>query len=568
MASGRNPFSHLSCAALSDIGRKRQNNEDSAASFPSRGVWCVADGMGGGDDGEIASRAVVRAVDACLADLPSPEEGEFQALDVANAIVRAIEGASAWIYDRAVQKRLNGCGSTVVGVVFDATCPGTAVAFHAGDSRLYRLRGRDITQITRDHSVEELMGGKDGDRLNPMFRGMILRAVGVERTVDVELTKFSVRAGDVVIVCSDGLSRMVPDKLIGDLVRDAEGDMAVAVTELVRAANEAGGIDNITVSLVHVGNLPSPCATAAFPEDEDSSSTGTTGSTGLAPTEFKGDRWFDSLTRLPWKIVLAVLVACGVILFVVLIAVTASNDSKGPPPPAAATLAPTTTPPVAVSAPAAAEQTTSPSADAAPPVSIKPEPQVAAPVKEDRELLTRLRRVEQATVNDEERRDEDERQKALAMLKAQRESRVAEETKATAQDNLRRETARRLADYYYRDEFVSFAVLADHVLGKNASQRLRSLGQTLHHHKNKEDIFDAATEFTAEALSLATRLNTSGWPRAAGGTKASGRVDPRLAKAYRAFSSADPSTEESQRALISLFDVLANEAEEENGRLR
>ena len=222
MSVNRNPFAHLRCAALSDVGRKRKNNEDAAASFPSRGVWCVADGMGGGDDGEIASGAVVRAIDARLSEIPVPSDGDYSADAVVRSLAKAVNGASAWISDRAVKKKLDGCGSTLVGVAFDPTNPGTAVAFHVGDSRLYRIRGGEIRQITKDHSVEELMGVKDGRALNPMFRGMILRAVGIERSVEIEITKFPVLEGDVVLLCSDGLSRMLEDRRIAGIVRESE----------------------------------------------------------------------------------------------------------------------------------------------------------------------------------------------------------------------------------------------------------------------------------------------------------------------------------------------------------
>jgi hypothetical protein len=129
---------------------------------------------------------------------------------------------------------------------------------HAGDSRVYRIRGRSIEQITRDHSAAELAGVKDENELNPALRGVILRAVGVEKTVQTEITPFDVAEGDWIVICSDGLSKMIPDKSIRKIVASAKGDSEAAAGNLVAAANEAGGTDNITVVAIHAGALPQP----------------------------------------------------------------------------------------------------------------------------------------------------------------------------------------------------------------------------------------------------------------------------------------------------------------------
>ena len=222
-------FGHLTFAAKSDIGRKRKNNEDAFGTFPEHGVWCVADGMGGGDDGEVASAAVIRAVETFCSGNPMPKSGAYFGSDVANGVVTAVNSASAWIYNRAKSKGLKGCGSTFVGVVFNAEKPDEATALHAGDSRLYRIRGKDIKQITRDHSAAEMIGAKDEAEVNPMFRGMILRAVGIQRSVEVDFTPLPLKAGDTVLICSDGLSRMVPDKQIAAIVREHGEDVGKAV---------------------------------------------------------------------------------------------------------------------------------------------------------------------------------------------------------------------------------------------------------------------------------------------------------------------------------------------------
>ena len=136
------------------------------------------------------------------------------------------------------------------------------MALHAGDSRLYRIRGRNIQQITKDHSAAAMIGAKNEAEINPMFRGMILRAVGIQPAVELERTALPLKPGDWVLICSDGLSRMVPDKNIVSIVREVETPDD-GVRKLISAANNAGGIDNITAILIKVGDFPQPVT--AFP---------------------------------------------------------------------------------------------------------------------------------------------------------------------------------------------------------------------------------------------------------------------------------------------------------------
>ena len=249
--------SFFAYAAKSDLGRKRKNNEDSYGVFAGAGAFFVADGMGGGDDGEIASAAVIQDLEKCCGLLSHPDGFGYAAEDVADAMSHAINNSSNWIFQRSESKHLKGCGSTIVGFLLDWTKPGTALALHAGDSRLYRIRGRSIRQITKDHSAAELFGAKDEKKLNPVFRGMITRAVGIAPSVEVERTPFDIRCGDKMLVCSDGLTKMVPEKKILEILR-GESRLDAAVSQLVDAANEAGGVDNVTVVLVAIGNLPKP----------------------------------------------------------------------------------------------------------------------------------------------------------------------------------------------------------------------------------------------------------------------------------------------------------------------
>ena len=254
-------FPHIRYAAKSDIGRKRTNNEDAFGAFPSSGIFCVADGMGGGDDGEVASAATIKAVERFTKECPISEKFTYPIEGIVSGVRNAVNSASSWIATRTKQKGLKGCGSTFVGICFDAAKPNTAIALHAGDSRLYRIRGRSIEQMTVDHSAAELIGAKNDKEVNPMFRGMILRAVGIQPSVELERTEVQLKAHDRILICSDGLSRMVNDRKLLSIIRAGE-DLEMTADRLIAAANDAGGVDNITVELIEVGEFPSPLPTS------------------------------------------------------------------------------------------------------------------------------------------------------------------------------------------------------------------------------------------------------------------------------------------------------------------
>lgn len=251
------PFEHLRHAVRSDPGLVRGNNEDAFGAFPEAGVFCVADGMGGGDDGAFASAETVAALSEFCGRLHVSPGCGHPASVLSMGISAALNRASSSIARHAAEHGLRSCGSTVVGVVFDATAPDTAIALHAGDSRLYRYRNGTLLCVTRDHSVAELMGIADERAVDRKLRGAIVRAVGVQPAVDLERNTFDVQAGDRIFLCSDGLSRMVPDAALTGIlssVLSAEN----AVDKMVEAAKRGGGLDNITVVLIDVGELPAP----------------------------------------------------------------------------------------------------------------------------------------------------------------------------------------------------------------------------------------------------------------------------------------------------------------------
>lgn len=258
-------FGHVRFAAGSDVGRRRSNNEDAYGVFPSIGAFCVADGMGGGDDGEVASAAAVKAVESFATSHPHPLPKAWTRDSMIRAIRTALDSASGWIFRRAEDHELKGCGSTFVSILLNATDPSAAVALHAGDSRLYRIRDGEIVQLTRDHSPAAMIGADDEKEVNPMFRGMILRAVGVRPAVELEETNVDVRPGDRFLLCSDGLYRMVPERKIIELTAAAP-DPQAAIDSLIAAANAAGGVDNVTAELLEIGELPDAVEGEELPE--------------------------------------------------------------------------------------------------------------------------------------------------------------------------------------------------------------------------------------------------------------------------------------------------------------
>ncbi|MDD4101690.1 MAG: protein phosphatase 2C domain-containing protein [Kiritimatiellae bacterium] len=252
-----NPFTYLNCAELTNVGKKRKNNEDSMVSLLERGLFCVADGMGGVQGGAVASQAVADALREAFTDSP---DAPFAVTAKASArmVARALNSASQWIKERADERGLAGSGSTAVVLAFDCVTPSRALILHAGDSRAYRLRSDKLTQLSADHSVAAAAGLTNERDLPAMFRGVITRAVGLDPTVELEETEADVATGDLFLLCSDGLTKMVPDKLIHKILRKhASASLDEQAQLLIDAALDAGGEDNVTVVLVRVdSDLP------------------------------------------------------------------------------------------------------------------------------------------------------------------------------------------------------------------------------------------------------------------------------------------------------------------------
>jgi PPM family protein phosphatase len=248
-------------AGRTDVGRQRSANEDSLVVQPP--LFAVADGMGGAKAGEVASAVAVEAVESAR------ESGEPVEAQLA-AIVR---DANRRIYHLAVaDESRRGMGTTLtVAKMHD----GEVSLAHVGDSRAYRLRDGELQQLTRDHSlVAELeRSGQitaEAAEHHPQ-RSIITRALGPEPDVEVDTYTLAGREGDVFLICSDGLTSMISDDEVGSILRSASS-LDEAADALVRAANQSGGKDNITVILFRLGEGEPAAEPATLaprpPEDE------------------------------------------------------------------------------------------------------------------------------------------------------------------------------------------------------------------------------------------------------------------------------------------------------------
>jgi len=224
-------------ATRTDTGRQRNANEDSLFTRPP--LFVVADGMGGAQAGEVASKTAAESFDRELPAGP-PEQ----------ILRQTIEAANRTIHERARNDPdLAGMGTTITAAIFDPEAEEVAIG-HVGDSRAYRLRGSRFERLTRDHSLVEEMRRKgqltEAQAEDHPQRSIITRALGPEPEVEVDLQTVSAQPGDVFLLCSDGLTTMLGDEQIGRLLARATS-MQSAVRALVDEANRAGGRDNITV---------------------------------------------------------------------------------------------------------------------------------------------------------------------------------------------------------------------------------------------------------------------------------------------------------------------------------
>jgi serine/threonine protein phosphatase PrpC len=243
--------------ALTDTGRARNNNEDAVAIDPDAGLAVLADGMGGYNAGEVASEMacefVRRELGLWLQDCAS----EATDTEVCRAMDICVENANTVVFQAAHSDvRYAGMGTTIVVAVFREH---RLLVGHVGDSRAYRLREGQLTQITRDHSLlqEQIDAGliTAEQAALSIHKNLVTRAVGVEDTVLMDTSPFDVQPGDIYLLCSDGLSDMLEDSRISSHLK-AGGELKSIAQALVDDANVAGGRDNISVVLIRASGAP------------------------------------------------------------------------------------------------------------------------------------------------------------------------------------------------------------------------------------------------------------------------------------------------------------------------
>jgi protein phosphatase len=232
-------------AYRTDTGRQRTANED--AYYARAPVFVVADGMGGAQAGEVASKMATDAFDRDLGSTP-PER----------ALRELAEGANRRIHEHAQQDASRaGMGTTLTAAIVNADDHSVAIG-HVGDSRAYLLRGAKLEQLTQDHSLVEELRRKgqltDEQASEHPQRSIITRALGPEEDVDVDIRTVQARPGDVFLLCSDGLTTMLGEERIARILRGATS-LDAAVRALVDEANRAGGRDNITAVAFRIDDV-------------------------------------------------------------------------------------------------------------------------------------------------------------------------------------------------------------------------------------------------------------------------------------------------------------------------
>jgi serine/threonine protein phosphatase PrpC len=242
---------------LTHVGRQRQHNEDSFVVDEDHHLFLVADGMGGHAAGEIASRIAVDSISEFILHTKEDDGTWPHAYDEhfkrsTNRLMAAVRLANTRVLE-AMRKdaRLRGMGTTVVACMADGDTMSVA---HVGDSRAYLIRDQQLSRITNDHSwvFEQVQAGMltEAEAEKHPLRNVITRALGGALQVSPDASEIECRTGDVYLLCSDGLTGMVPEPEILRLVTENDSDLTRACQQLVEMANERGGLDNVTAILV------------------------------------------------------------------------------------------------------------------------------------------------------------------------------------------------------------------------------------------------------------------------------------------------------------------------------
>jgi PPM family protein phosphatase len=244
--------------AVTDVGRKRKGNEDSLFLNPDQRLFVVADGMGGHAAGEVASKVAVDSINEFVCLTGGDEEITWPfGLDEnisydGNRLKTAIRHANRKVLEATKEKtEYEGMATTVAAVLVDGDMANLG---HVGDSRIYLFSDGALSLLTSDHSWvnEQIQSGvisADQARSHPL-RNVVTRALGGKTDLAVDMQVRKMKQGEILLLCSDGLTTMVPDEEIEQVLKDNAQDLEAAAKSLVAAANEHGGEDNITVVLL------------------------------------------------------------------------------------------------------------------------------------------------------------------------------------------------------------------------------------------------------------------------------------------------------------------------------
>ena len=244
----------VDCGSVSDVGRKRKSNEDNYCANAKEGLYVVADGMGGHAAGEVASELATETIEEFIkltssdADITWPFGLDEKLSLSGNRLKTAIRFANRKLLERVQESaEYEGMATTVAAVLLDKD---QAQIAHVGDSRVYLVRDNELRQLTSDHSWvnEQVMSGlidSEQARTHPL-RNVVTRALGGKDGLEIDLQELDLQAGDLLLICSDGLTSMVDDGEILEVVKAGDLKVNEVVRDLVDAANESGGEDNIT----------------------------------------------------------------------------------------------------------------------------------------------------------------------------------------------------------------------------------------------------------------------------------------------------------------------------------
>ena len=246
---------HFKIGAMTDVGKVRALNEDNLSVVENLGLFMVADGLGGQNAGEVASKMAVDTIQSHLNYKKNPLVGEYKEefSQDTNRMLSGISLTNSAIYEAGQRNsEQQGMGTTISSVFINGDVMSLA---HVGDSRIYRIRGERLERLTMDHSLveEQLRRGliTEAEAAESKNKNVITRALGAEETIEIDADEEVLLDRDKILLCTDGLTDMVGDEEILRMILRNGDDPQKACEELVDVANGKGGMDNITVVLLH-----------------------------------------------------------------------------------------------------------------------------------------------------------------------------------------------------------------------------------------------------------------------------------------------------------------------------